>query len=240
MAELLTKDLHWILRRTPKCVVNLMERTSGCFMAGGFIRACVANEEASDVDLFAPDEERARLYANALVRGDQTKILKTKNAYTVRRPDVDMPIQVIHRWTYTKPEDLVESFDFTIAKSVIWCTRRRDPVGHRDVWGSLTHEHFYADLSAKRLTYTRPQRNEDAGGSLLRVLKFYQKGYRIPLDSMGDVIARIVMGLRMDELAGMPDKEVAVAEAITGLLHEVDPVQDPQHLFHLPSTITEE
>ena len=44
----------------------------------------------------------------------------------------------------------------------------------------LCNIRFYPDLAARRLVYTSPLRNEDAGGSILRVLKFYQRGYRIP------------------------------------------------------------
>lgn len=236
MKELLTKDLHWILRRTPKVVIDLMENHRSVFLAGGFIRACVANEEASDVDLFAPDVERASLYARVLA-GSTGKIFKTQNAYTVRLPDVDLPIQIIHRWTYTKPEELIESFDFTVAKTVVWCTGTRVEATHRARWASLAHDDFYADLAAKRLTYTKPQRNEDAGGSLLRVLKFYQKGYRIPLDSMANVVARLVQAVDFDKLEGVDShRETALGMVLTGLLHEVDPLQDPHHLFHLPSS----
>lgn len=230
MQSLNQRDLYWVLRRAPKCVVELMKSQQSLFLAGGFVRACIANEEPSDVDLFAPDEERADLYARVLA-GPDGRVWKSANATTIRRPDVALPVQVIHRWTYARPEDLIESFDFTVAKSVIWCTSLRDERTHRAGWGSLTHNDFYADLAAKRLVYTMPKRNEDAGGSLLRVLKFYQKGYRIPLDSLGAVVARLVQGV---DLA--PKTEEEKAAAIIALLHEVDPLQDPLHIFHLPTS----
>lgn len=236
MTELSTRDLYWILRRTPKPVVSLMESQPNLFMAGGFIRACVANEEVSDIDLFAPDAERADLYTKVLA-GNSGKVWRSRNAITIRLPEVAMPIQVIHRWTYTKPEELIESFDFTVAKSVVWCSAHRDEGSHRPKWDSLIHPDFYADLAAKRLVYTSPKRNEDAGGSLLRVLKFYQKGYRIPLDSMAAVVARLAMGVQEDKLRALSgEREEAWTMALTGLLHEVDPLQDPHHLFHLPPT----
>jgi hypothetical protein len=207
-------------------------------LAGGFIRACVANEELQDVDLFAPDADTAGLYAKILA-GDNGTVWTSVNAHTVRRPDVALPIQVIHRWAYTTAEELAESFDFTVAKSVVWCLGRRDPATHRTGWASVTHSDFYADLAAKRLVYTAPKRNEDAGGSMLRVLKFYQRGYRIPLDSLAAVTARLVAGAAKNvdlvELDGATFREDAVAAVLTGLLHEVDPLQDPQHIFHLPS-----
>lgn len=240
MRNLQKQDLYWILRRLPKRVLGLMEFHPGLFLAGGFIRACVANEDPSDIDLFAPDEDHARLYA-AIIAGNDGRVFYSKNAITIRIPDVAIPVQVIHRWTYTKPEELIESFDFTVAKTAVWCAEKRDETTRRPRWESLVHDDFYADLAAKRLSYTKPQRNEDAGGSLLRVLKFYQKGYRIPLDSMSAVIARLIMGVDMAKLEGVAEalggatREEVLGTVITGLLHEVDPLQDPHHIFHLPS-----
>jgi len=237
MSELSKRDVYWVLRRAPKCVVQLMESDKRAMLAGGFIRACVANEEPQDVDLFAPDADTAGLYAR-LLAGDKGTVWTSANAHTVRRPDAALPIQVIHRWAYSTAEELAESFDFTVAKSVVWCGSGRDAATHRAEWMSTAHPDFYADLAARRLVYTSPKRNEDAGGSLLRVLKFYQRGYRIPLDSMGAVVARLVGSVKdidLVELDGATYREAAVAEALTALLHEVDPQQDPQHIFHLPS-----
>jgi hypothetical protein len=235
MIELNKRDLYWVLQRAPKCVVKLMEaQRDRLFLAGGFVRACVSGEEPADVDLFAPDAERAALYAEIL-KGPHGTVWKSDNALTVRRPDARLPIQMIHRWTFERPEEVIESFDFTVAKAMVWCRGRRDEATHRMAWESLAHPDFYADLAAKRLVYTSPVRNEDAGGSALRVLKFYQKGYRIPLDSLGAVLARLTMAVDMERLSAGVDREASVAMALTGLLREVDPLQDPQHLFHLPS-----
>lgn len=235
MTELVQQDLYWIMRRLPKRVVSLMKDYPSVFLAGGFIRACVANEDPQDIDLFAPDEERAGLFANVLAQSDG-KLFKTENAYTIRIPDT-VPIQVIHRWTYTKPEELIESFDFTIAKAVVCRGEYRNSTTHKPAWKSLIHDNFYADLAAKRLVYTKPHRNEDAGGSMLRVLKFYHRGYKIPLDSLGAVMARLMSGVKEDRLPlrKADDFEDALGLVLTGLLREVDPLLDPLHIFHLPT-----
>ena len=96
---------------------------------------------------------------------------------------------------------------------------------------------FYEDLAAKRLRYTSPQRNEDAGGSMLRVLKFYQRGYRIPLNCLGAVVSRLVKGIDFDAVSGGTEatREKQIAKVISGLLREVDPNVDPEHIAHLPS-----
>ena len=71
---------------------------------------------------------------------------------------------------------------------------------------------------------------------MLRVLKFYQKGYRIPLDSLGRVIGRLVLGTEPpeDTLSRLA-KEAHLGEVLTTLLREVDPGIDPGHQAHLPA-----
>ncbi|KKK50630.1 hypothetical protein LCGC14_3123090 [marine sediment metagenome] len=68
---------------------------------------------------------------------------------------------------------------------------------------------------------------------MLRVLKFYQRGYRIPLDSLGAVIARCVTGIDFEKI---DSTEENYAFVLTGLLREVDPLVDPEHISHLPAT----
>ena len=184
--ELFKEDLCWCIRRLPKDVFNLMkERGNKVFVAGGFIRSCVANEKINDIDLFTTDKTTAELFAN-IIKGKDYNLMETDNAFTVYGRG-RISAQFIHKWLFSKPEDILPSFDFTIAKAVIWFDGEE--------WQSLCDDRFYADLSAKRLVYCSPKRIEEVGGSMLRVLKFYQRGYRIPLDSLGAVIARIHSGL---------------------------------------------
>ena len=213
-------DLQWCLRRAPKQVLELMQKYPAKVMcAGGYVRSCISGEKINDMDLFCPTPDLAKQLATELAAGG--KVYTTGNAHTVARKR-GIAVQFIHRWSYDAVSDLLESFDFTIAGGAFW---------FYDGWRSLCHDRFYQDLAAKRLIYTSPKRNEDAGGSMLRVLKFYQRGYRIPLDSMGAVIARLTTGVidigKMDEAYR--------AKIITGLLREVDPAIDPTHIAHLPS-----
>jgi len=206
-------------------------------IAGGFIRSCVANETINDIDCFVPSVEVAREIAIELAEGDNRRIYETDNAFTIK--GYKIAIQLVHRWTFTTPESAIESFDFTIAKGAFWWEPNNDAGIGCGSWRSICDSRFYADLAGKRLIYCSPVRNEDAGGSLLRVLKFYQRGYRIPLDSMGAVISRLVMGLRLTDVTRAGDwsefSESKVAKVITGLLREVDPNIDPDHIAHLPS-----
>lgn len=222
MNELNVHDLTWAVRRLPKNVRELLKTTGpAIFLAGGYLRAIVAGERVSDIDLFTSTKLNAEAAAR-LLAGEEGKVHETENAFTVfTRP---MATQFIHRWLFATPTDAIASFDFTVAQAAIWWNGER--------WASTCADRFYQDLAARRLVYTSPARNEDAGGSMLRVLKFYQRGYRIPLDSMGAVIARLVNGVEGSQKIG---EETWLAKILTGLLREVDPLIDPDHISHLPS-----
>ena len=76
---------------------------------------------------------------------------------------------------------------------------------------------------------------------MLRVLKFYQRGYRIPLDSLGAVIARFVGELDEDGVGTLMSREgktreQATATVLTARLREVDPSLELAKQAHLPDT----
>ena len=224
----LTKyDLNWVLRHVPKNLITIIEKTPNIFIAGGFIRSCVANEKINDIDLFVSSNKEGAALAFELNNHEMHSIHETDNAFTITK--YKPSIQIIHRWVFDCPEKLIESFDFTIAKSVVF---------YKDgQWDSLCDESFYPDLAAKRLVYTSPQREEEAGGSMLRVLKFYQNGYRIPLDSLSSVITRLIskIDFKSCKRDNPKDTDFQLSKVICGLLRSVDPNVDPTHEAHLPS-----
>jgi hypothetical protein len=214
-------DLIWAVRRMPAVLKNVMTNPdwyNRVYVGGGYLRSIVSGELVNDVDVFVKNEKEAELLAFKIC-DDKKNIVKTDNAYTIKGK---MIIQIIHRWVFEKPEDVSDSFDFTVCCAVIFFDGK--------VFDSFCDDKFYVDLAAKRLIYRKPIRNEDAGGSMLRVLKYYQKGYRIPLDSLGDVIARLIQAVDTNrvDIKSEPD----VARIITGLLREVDPNIDPTHEAH--------
>ncbi len=220
-------------------------------MAGGFIRSCIANEPPNDIDMFVSSKIEAKGLSELLAlefrhdhrRGhrDQPRYVETDNAFTITE-GYKTPLQIIHRWTFKTPLECIESFDFTIARAAVWWGGPTELGAgmHPEGWQSACDDDFYSDLAAKRLVYKSPVREEEAGGSMLRVLKFYQRGYRIPLDSLGAVMARMYGAVNEAGIVGAMDerkvsREQAVAYIMTGLLREVDPSIDPSHLAHLPS-----
>jgi hypothetical protein len=197
-------------------------------VAGGYIRSCITGEPVSDIDCFhlssyenvidlaKASQQLAAKHAMELSHSFQTnkRMVETDNAVTVY---MDPPVQFIHRWRYEKPEDVVESFDFTICAAAFWYSQGLNG------WCSSCVPEFYEDLAAKRLVYRNPKRDEAAGGSILRVLKYYRRGYNITLPSFADVIARVVEKVDTDRAekvgAGIP-------QVVLGLLREVDPMID--------------
>lgn len=222
-SKLTNTDLHWVVTTLPRAVRNvLVAFPEQVFLAGGYIRSRISNTPVNDIDLIVGSKEAARFVTDILA-GDR-KVWTSENAFTVLggRPTV----QVVHRWTFDSPEQAIDSFDFTIACAAVWHD------GHS--WRSVCHEHYYADLAGKRLVYLSPQREEEPGGSLLRVLKFYQKGFRIPLDSLAAVITRLLRGVDERQNPGIWGSELLLKKVLSGLLREVDPSIDPDHIAHLP------
>lgn len=217
MDKLTQVDLTRVVSHIPRDVRELV-KNRGLMIGGGFIRSIVSREEVHDIDIFGPTAEALHRVASELMdimrNGNKglTKKHVTPNAVTV----VSMgrvTVQFITRWLYMNMSDLASSFDFTICKAVI----RFSNVSSQ--WESVVDPNFYPDLAAKRLVYTFPQRNEDAGGSMLRAIKFIKRGYHIPLDSLAGVMARL-----MGSIAVSKDwTEKQMADAVEKRLVEVDP-----------------
>lgn len=246
METLRNFDLHWCVSRLPKVLKEaLIKHGSSVVVAGGFIRSCICKEPIADIDLFSSNPTVAKIVAESILPKNK-RMIETENAYTVL--GLGLPVQFIHRWTFDSPEFVVPSFDFTIARAAIWFERAGEPWEEGDQkgeWKSLCDPAFYPDLAAKRLVYCSPVRNEEAGGSMLRVLKFYKRGYTMPLDSLGAVLARMISSIpdaKFDQRYAAIGSdgfrqtwEKQCAHIMTGLLREVDPLIDPDHVFHLPS-----
>lgn len=232
MTELTPDDLHHVVSRTPKDVLSLM-KARNLVLAGGCIRAIVAGEKVSDFDLFGPSKAVLELAAKDLCIARKGRLYATDNAFTVLSPD-RAPVQFIFRWTYEQAQDVINDFDFSVAQAGIWFKMREEtlndehPTGN---WCSLCSELFYPDLASKRLRYLAPDRNEDAGGSVLRARKFLQRGYHIEAGSFGRVIARLCMGVEhvasaMNGPNCPPEMrgEAWLAQLLTAKLREVDPL----------------
>jgi hypothetical protein len=234
MEELTKNDLHFVVSRIPKDVRGMLKKYPSLMIGGGFIRGTIAREKISDIDLFGPDANTLKMAAQDIALQRKGRIHETNNALTVLAPP-RMPLQFITRWCFDNPTALIKSFDYTVCQAAISMTVENIPEsdtgaesGGSDIktridWHGHCAQMFYPDLAARRLNYTFPQRNEDAGGSLLRMRKFIERGYSIQAGSMARVIARLVSKVDWQGFENWKDEKYA-AKIITGLLREVDPL----------------
>src|ERR1700720_1729158 len=137
MRTLAWHDLAWSLKRTPKEVLKLLKKhPNELFVAGGFIRSCITNDQIADIDLFTPTKEKA--IAFALEIKGSSKVHETDNAYSIFDA-FRFPVQFIHRWSFDKPDDCIDSFDFTIACAAFWWDGEK--------WDSICDDDYYSDLA---------------------------------------------------------------------------------------------
>ena len=212
-----TDDMRHVLRAMPRDARALMTSRAKrgipgrIFLAGGAIRAIIAGEPVNDWDFLGESPLAVEDFVRSLKAarsGIPARIHVTRNAQTLLTLG-HSAVQGITRWCYAEPERLLAEFDFTIAQAVIW--------READAWRSACADTFYADLAAKRLVYTEPKREEDAGGSMLRVMRFVRRGYSISPEQLAKVMSRLLA--RYEPGSGQPMDLV-----IAGLLREVDPL----------------
>lgn len=154
-------------------------------VAGGYVRAHAADEPVADIDLWVTDKATAAALVKAIRDAAGPVCIgthETDNSTTIR--GFIKPVQVIHRWTFESPGALIDSFDYTIAQGAFWYDGTK--------WESTAALDFESDVQARRLTYTEPQRVEEPAGSLVRLLKFFKKGYSVSHGTLAKVIARAV------------------------------------------------
>jgi hypothetical protein len=254
MQTLTQSDLNFVLMRCPRDIVKLLKANPGkLFLAGGFIRSTISGDKVSDIDLFGTSKDDLTRIAKDLTLERKGRYFATDNAITVLSPP-RIPVQFITRWTFPfgeseksggwSAERLIQSFDFTVCQAVIWAEKKLIPdvdlnnihpeavhKGHEVIkFYSLTSDSFYPDLAARRLVYTFPQREEEAGGSFMRVIKFIKKGYNVQAPTLAGVTARILSKLTIETFNNsIIDQEGKInerwaAKVITGLLRQVDPL----------------
>lgn len=183
--------LDKIITTLPVEVVTALKEHT-CYLAGGFIRAIVADEKVSDIDLFVPSQLVADELTSFFARiGCGVHV--SGNSVTLR--GLSKPVQIITRWTYNTPTEVVNSFDYTLAQACVYWVPQSDVPGALDgYWQSTVADTFEDDVINRRLVYTAPIRVEEQAGSLFRLFKFYKRGYSVSLETLAKVIARATSG----------------------------------------------
>lgn len=211
-------DMRRCLISVPKDLRNLLIRFE-LILAGGFCRSIIAGEPVSDIDIFGQSITRLQAVADGLAtirreKHHDIKVINTQNAISVVGGGY-APVQFITRWLYDRARQVAQSFDYSVCSAAIqWNDNRKS-------WESVCHDRFYSDLAAKRLFYMHPERDEDAGGSMLRAVKYTRKGYHISPESLAAVISRLMKGIDTTDWNGADTTGRELL--IRGKLREVDP-----------------
>lgn len=202
-------DLDWAVRRLPKDLKYRLEQNVGTLIiAGGYLRSIIGKEFVNDIDVFTSTKEDATLLADTLT--DRNRQFITDNAISFNVQGIN--VQIITKWNFQDAEGILQHFDFTVVQAAIWYNKTQT------VWEGMVGKDFYQDLAAKRLSYTYPHMaGAEPGASLLRVLKYRDKGYTMPLPDLAEIISR---------LAGVDN------ETVTEKLKEIDPRAFPEAKLH--------
>jgi hypothetical protein len=220
LSKLSPNDLRNVVQHLPKDVRYQMTRNyNTLFVGGGFVRAIVAGEKPSDIDMFGHSKDKLTTVSFNLGQDRPgSKLHTSNNAITLLAND-RLPVQFITRWLFNSAEELVKSFDFTVCQAVVYYNKETKQ------WDSAINDNFYQDLAARRLVYTFPVREEEAGGSMLRVMKYVKRGYNIQIDSLAGVMSRIAAKVCSHELSNTENQdEKYFTTHFKAELREVDPL----------------
>lgn len=208
--ELTTHETGRVLDKLPPDVVGQLRDNSGqIVLAGGFIRDVLAGEAPKDIDLFVSSSTKriATKVANALASRPGRNLVTTENAHTIT--GMSPTPQIVYRWQFSHPSQVIDLFDFEVCKAAIWY----DAVSSS--WVSKIAPRFREDLRDRRLTYSPPVVSDHKTDSLLRVLKFYARGYEINYLSLAQILVDTFQG------AGF-DTELHSDDAIHAMLKRLD------------------
>lgn len=145
---------------------------SQCMVGGGFIRDFYSRDKPRDLDLFFRTETHYKIIWEKLLGcPDHTLIHTTEMATTFRNNTNGKIVQLIKAIKGT-PEEVFDSFDFTVCKVVLDIRKKR----------VLLHDSFFEHLAGKVLYFDKA---EPALTSLRRALRFASdRGYKVPDETM--------------------------------------------------------
>ncbi|MCM3109938.1 hypothetical protein [Lederbergia lenta] len=151
-----------------KDLVNALKRHDA-YIAGGTITSLLSNRDINDIDVYFRNEESAIGFIQEFWEDRIHVVSHTKKATHFVYPTGHDPInlQVIHFNYFNSPEDIFETFDFTVC------------MGCFDFRGEefIIHNDFLKHNSQRILKFN--SKTAFPIVSLLRVQKYEDKGYKI-------------------------------------------------------------
>lgn len=199
--NLLEDDIDHVLRRLPAHIrEELRAAGEGVWLAGGFIRAVIAHEPLTDVDLFISKSHDPMRTIKKFANTDAEMVHVTDRAHTAlleQQTRMQM-VQVVHGWRFDTPQNVLSEFDFSVIQAALW---------YAGGWQSAVGDSFYADLAGRRIRYMQTGKNrssDEAGGTLQRLIKYTKRGYHASPETIAEVVSDFVACAQLD---GLPDAE---------------------------------
>lgn len=188
------EDVKKVIYAIPESITSVLRMyDKKAVIAGGFIRAIIANEKVNDLDIFVNSASEALALKNELPG-------QWKERDKVYDGSIDrLPVQIVFHYPFTEPYQILEQFDYTVTKAAIWFDGIEAFKAFRTPnFVSTCHDKFYRDLARKILVYGRSETFERLE-SMPRLLKYISYGYTIGPKDLAEVIARTCLCLDLDK-----------------------------------------
>lgn len=188
-------DLHrdftmLVVDALPRDVRELLVEVGPKLMvAGGFPRDVMSAASPKDIDLFAVNKLDLEAAADLFDWTDQYSRKRTANAITFKNHAGGLDVQFVIRDFRLDHYNTLLSFDYTICQVGVY----HDP---DKGWVGIASEAFLVDFPNFEMHYTAPERDEDPGANVLRLLKFVSRGWKVGEADVAKVIGRFVSRLQ--------------------------------------------
>jgi hypothetical protein len=182
-------------------------------IAGGFCRDVMTGAEPKDIDIFSVSSQAMH---NAIHNFDWTEHYTarlTANAKSFIHDDDGPDVQFISRVYYADHFEAVKSFDFSICQVGVFYIPGKG-------WEGICTVEYMEDLPEFKMRYTAPERDEDPGASLLRMVKFVSRGYKIAEADIARVMGRFVVKLD-EEPRSVPETEESATERVKAAFRRI-------------------
>jgi hypothetical protein len=178
-------DVKKVIYSLPESIVtSLRKAEEKAILAGGYIRAIIGSEPVNDIDIFVDSKRTAIGFCGYKDEKDKHYAFEAGG----------IKVQVIWRYPFTNPGELLEQFDYTAVKAAIWFDNGDSTKKIEPGFKSICHQRFYRDLARKMLVYDC-DREVERVESIPRLLKYTRYGYNIDPHSLADVITKTCLSL---------------------------------------------
>lgn len=190
---------------------RMRENGKEMVLAGGYIRDTLLGVTPKDVDIFGT-KATCQDVATALTPGDiDTPMVIRKNSLTLEIGT--RTYQFIHKFKFSGPEQLLDQFDYSIARAGIWYDRS----GKK--WTGTCWNSWEEDALAKRLLFLDKTPELE---SIVRLLSFTRRGYSVDSLSLSRILTSALASIKAGKEFDLDDIE---ADFLKGLEKMKDKAQ---------------